>query len=298
MNFPSEYPASVKDYFLKPYNRKLLSSADILSVCGSYNINLENYDIYTMGKRIGSRSPELWTKMRILGREFHQKVFKGFMKIHLISGYGYEKYIKDNNKGREEDIIVILRPSDMIPLISDDGALFKKRAIIDLGSGLNMSLEHAECFCVLPLLKSNEIQTQFGDPCRISKDRANSRKRKAYSLKKTHGSRELIRNDNYKMMYKMLLRYKKQLSNDYLKEFIYDMRINCKKLKIEFVSKIENDSIDSIGNFEIDKDEKVQEEPIQVQEEPIQIQESTEKETSSLQNEEILGNIPMRFINW
>ena len=88
MNFPHDYPTSVNDYFSNPYKRKLLSSTDILSVCGSYNINLENYDIYTMGKKIGSRTPELWTKMRILGREFHQKVFKGFMKIHLISGYG------------------------------------------------------------------------------------------------------------------------------------------------------------------------------------------------------------------
>ena len=295
MNFPSDYPTSVKDYFSNPYKRKLLSSTDILSVCGSYNINLENYDIYTMGKKIGSRTPELWTKMKILGREFHQKVFKGFMKIHLISGYGYEKYIKDNNKGREEDIIVILRPADMIPLISDDGALFKKRAVIDLGSGLHMSLEHAECFCVLPLLKSDEIQKEIGDPFRMSKDKANSRKRKAYSLKKTHGSRELIRKDNYKMMYKMILRYKKQLSNDYITEFISDMRINCKKLKVEFASNIGNDVIDTIGDC---KDLKVQDIPVQIEEKIDEPEISTEKESLSVHNESVLGNIPISLINW
>ena len=157
-----------------------------------------------------------------------------------------------------------------------------------------MSLEHAECFCVLPLLKSDEIQKEIGDPFRMSKDKANSRKRKAYSLKKTHGSRELIRKDNYKMMYKMILRYKKQLSNDYITEFISDMRINCKKLKVEFASNIGNDVIDTIGDC---KDLKVQDIPVQIEEKIDEPEISTEKESLSVHNESVLGNIPISLIN-
>lgn len=191
-----------------------------------------------MGKKKGCKNEKFWTKMRIIGREFQKNALQGFIKVRLISGYGYEKYILEKGKSRQQDIVMVLRPSDLIPIVSEDGAIFKKRSVIDMGNDTYMMLDMAESFCILPLLESSEISSSnsISDRDRCVKDRANSRKRKAYAMKKDiRGSRELIDGDTYKSLYRIVLRYKKQMSPEkFLSEFMGDIAKNCDKISSEF----------------------------------------------------------------
>jgi len=232
------YPESMKTHFTKPYHRKLVSGAGIEEICGSSRIYLENYDVYAMGKKKDDKKSFLWTKMRIIGREFQRSVLQGYLKIELISGYGYNSYIKARDIGFGSKVVVILRLSDLTPLITEDGAVFKKRAVIDLGNDKYAPVDQVESFCILPLITSNELMNENVDDTRKIKDRANCRKRKAYAMKVKRGNRELIRTDGYKCMHKMLLRYRRQLPSDlYMEEFIKDVLENCTKIHDEFSDK-------------------------------------------------------------
>ena len=293
------YPESMKTHFTKPYHRKLVSGSDIEEICGSSRINLEKYDVYAMGKKKNEKKNLLWTKMRIIGREFQRSVLQGYLKIELISGHGYESYIRTRGIEYGTKVIVILRLSDLTPLITEDGAVFKKRAVIDLGNDKYAPIDQVESFCILPLITSNELMNENVDDTRKSKDRANCRKRKAYAMKDKRGNRELIRSDGYKCMHKIVLRYKRQLPSDlYMDEFIKDVLENCTRIQNEFSTKKkkisfgytneeenvkETETIESIGGGIIENIKSVPDDKI-VHQKNVDVNR--------------LGNMSMSRINW
>ena len=116
-------------------------------------------------------------------------------------------------------------------MVSDDGAVFKKRSMIDL-NGTFIPLQSAEGFCSIPLLSSRQMKSDntFKD------SKLNSSKRKAYAScqihqkKWAHINRRIMENDQKKSLHSMLLPYKKNLPDKvYFNEFINDIikNINC-----------------------------------------------------------------------
>ena len=292
------YPESMKTHFTKPYHRKLISGVGIEEICGSTRINLEKYDVYAMGKKKNEKKSFLWTKMRIIGREFQRSVLQGYLKIELISGYGYNSYIRTRGIEFGTKVVVILRLSDLIPLITEDGAVFKKRAVIDLGNDKYAPIDQVESFCILPLITSNELMNENVDDTRKIKDRANCRKRKAYAMKDKRGNRELIRSDAYKCMHKIVLRYKRQLPSDlYMDEFIKDVLENCTRIQNEFSTKKKKISFGYVDqevkiNESVDNTRNVPEVP--------EVSEVTEVPVVHMNNVDVrrLENMSMSRIKW
>jgi len=222
------------------FQRKCLVTPSLLnSVIGSEKINLENYDIYTMGKKKNDRKKHYWTKLRIKFREHSRNGIQGYLSVSFIAGYGFQ-----NNKCDSK--LKILRPTSIGKMVSDDGAVFKKRSMINL-NGTFIPLQGAEGFCVIPLLSSRQMKSDntFKD------SKLNSSKRKAYAScqihqkKWAHINRRLMENDQKKSLHSMLLPYKKNLPDKvYFNEFINDIIKNINILKKEFSCEYINTKLD------------------------------------------------------
>ena len=219
-----------KEMFRAFDSKQILVTPSLLnSVIGSEKINLQNYDIYTMGKKKNDRKKHYWTKLRIKFREHSRNGIQGYLSVSFIAGYGFQ-----NNKCDSK--LKILRPTSIGKMVSDDGAVFKKRSMINL-NGTFVPLQGAEGFCVIPLLSSRQMRSDntFKD------SKLNSSKRKAYAScqihqkKWAHINRRLMENDQKKSLHSMLLPYKKNLpDNVYFNEFINDIIKNINILKKEF----------------------------------------------------------------
>ena len=215
-------------------NKKTLVTPELLNrVIGKEMIDLNNYDIYAMGKKKGNKSKYYWTKLRIVGREFERNILQGYLSVVFLAGYGFQRV------GCKSDA-QLMRPTDIGNLVSDDNSVFKKRAMIDIGNGHFMSLEHSESFCRVPLLSSEDIDRHTNEK-KIKDTKLNCKKRKAYAsgqlVKKkwAHINRRTMERDQKKSLHKMLLPYKKNMSDDvYFSEFMKDVTKNCKQLKEEF----------------------------------------------------------------
>lgn len=222
-NFPTE--------MYKAFNSKqiLVTPSLLNKLVGSDQINLPNYDIYSMGKRKKDRKKYYWTKLRILKREHSRNCIQGYLSVSFLAGYGYEKNNRDSG-------IRIMRPTAIGEMVSDDGAVFKKRSMINI-NGTFLSLQSSEGFCNIPLLSTKQMNSDksFNDSS------LNSKKRKAYATyqisrkKWAHINRETMGIDQKKSLHSMLLPYKKNLSEkEYFPQFINDIVKNCIILKKEF----------------------------------------------------------------
>lgn len=266
-----------KEMFRAFDSKHILVTPSLLnSIIGSEKINLENYDIYTMGKKKNDRKKHYWTKLRIKFREHSRNGIQGYLSVSFIAGYGFQ----NNNC---ESKLKILRPTSIGKMVSDDGAVFKKRSMIDL-NGTFIPLQSAEGFCSIPLLSSRQMKSDstFKD------SKLNSSKRKAYAScqihqkKWAHINRRIMENDQKKSLHLMLLPYKKNLPDKvYFNEFINDIIKNINLLKKEFSCEskdIKPDGIvkDIVSEDVVSKDEIVA--------------------TETLGNS--LDNIPMSTIEW
>lgn len=84
----TEFPPGMFEYFTKPSDRTLVTPAMFMETVGRERFDLDQFDIYAMGKRKGDKTPAFWTKLRIVGREFERNVLQGFLSVNIIAGYG------------------------------------------------------------------------------------------------------------------------------------------------------------------------------------------------------------------
>lgn len=215
---------------------KAFSSKNILvtpsllnTLIKSDKINLPDYDIYAMGKKKRNKKKYYWTKLRIMKREHSRNCIQGYLSVSFLSGYGFEK----NNRDKSNRI---MRPTAIGKMVSDDDAVFKKRAMIDI-NGTFLSLQSAEGFCNIPLLSTKQMKSDKS----LNDSLLNSKKRKAYATyqisrkKWAHINRKAMGKDQKKSLHSMLLPYKKNLSDkEYFPQFISDIVKNCSLLKKEF----------------------------------------------------------------
>jgi len=235
-----------KEMFRAFDSKQILVTPSLLnSIIGSEKINLENYDIYTMGKKKNDRKKHYWTKLRIKFREHSRNGIQGYLSVSFIAGYGFQ----NNNC---ESKLKIIRPTSIGKMVSDDGAVFKKRSMIDL-NGTFIPLQSAEGFCSIPLLSSRQMKSDstFKD------SKLNSNKRKAYAScqihqkKWAHINRRIMENDQKKSLHSMLLPYKKNLPDKvYFNEFINDIVKNINLLKKEFGYEFKDIKPDDISKSE------------------------------------------------
>jgi len=212
----SSFPQSMFDFFMKPAVRKTVNTKWLIDTIGSPTIKVQDYDIYTMGKRLGDRTAVFWTKMRILTRESERNVFQGNLGVKILEGYG-KKTMGDFNG------IKMMRPVKIRQNITQDICDFKKRAAIHLGGDNFAFLKDIECFSEFPYYTSSDIK-QTGDKS------INCRKRRYYARKMekkkswAHISKESILSGHKKKITEMIQPYKKNApSGVYFEEFIGDI---------------------------------------------------------------------------
>ena len=257
---------------------------------GSDKIELNKYDIYAMGKKKGSKEKYYWTKLQIKYREHSRNGIQGYLSVSFIAGYGFQQNKCDNS-------LKIIRPTSIGRLVSDDGAVFKKRAMINV-NGTYLPLQMAEGFCVIPLLSSRQMKmdSTFKD------SKLNSSKRKAYAScqisqqKWAHINRRTMEKDQKISLHSMLLPYKKNLSDKkYFSEFTRDIVKNLNLLKNEFncvdVDLNDINLNDVNGKCPVEKVEQVE------QVEQVNVSEESEV-NEEINIENIISNIPMSDIEW
>ncbi len=279
-NFP-------KEMFRAFDSKQVLVTPSLLNgLIGSDKINLDTYDIYTMGKKKNDRKKYYWTKLRIKYREHSRNGIQGYLSVSFLAGYGFQ-----NNKCDSK--LKIIRPTSIGKMVSDDGAVFKKRSMVDI-NGTFLPLQSAEGFCVIPLLSSRQMKSDntFKD------SRLNSSKRKAYAScqihqkKWAHINRRIMENDQKKSLHLMLLPYKKNLSNkEYFSAFISDIVKNIYLLKKEFGS----EDVSTIQLKELKMGMNIHEHKKEEAEEENNLDISLDD--TKLENTN-LENIPMSTIEW
>ena len=274
----NDFPKEMFDFFNYPSRRKIVTPEFLIETHGRSTFNLNECDIYVMGKRKGCRKPVFWTKLRITSREFERNALQGLLGVQFLGGFGFDKC-------ERTDAIKLMRPSDIGKLVSEDNAVFKKRSVVDI-NGTFVALEYAESFCELPLMTSSDISSNGGHNICV-----NSRKRKVYAMKRlkdkkwAHANRVTIELEQKRSLHKMLLPYKKNIDHSvYFEEFMKDIMKNCKVLQQEFHCK--NGKVGSIC-----KDDKLEEEG----EKGVEI---ARKEESSLEIDECLRDVDVSDLMW
>ena len=279
----SSFPEGVFRAFERSTKKTLVTPELLNRVVGKEIIDLNEYYIYAMGKKKGSKEKHFWTKLKIIGREFERNILQGYLSVIFIAGYGFE------NVGRTQKP-QLMRPTDIGNLVSDDNSVFKKRAMVDIGDGHFLSLEHCESFCSVPLLSSKEIDGHSNQ--KKKKDtKLNCKKRKAYANgqaqknKWAHINRTTMERDQKKSLHKMLLPYKKNMSDDvYFSEFMKDILKNCKELEKEFNRNVSEGMLQNLESLETNSNIKNKN------------NESLSKPTLKLHRK--LSEIPMSNIEW
>ena len=242
-----------------------------------------------MGKKKNDRKKHYWTKLRIKFREHSRNGIQGYLSVSFIAGYGFQ-----NNKCERN--LKILRPTSIGKMVSDDGAVFKKRSMIDL-NGTFIPLQSAEGFCSIPLLSSRQMKSDstFKD------SKLNSNKRKAYAncqihqKKWAHINRRIMENDQKKSLHSMLLPYKKNLPDKvYFNEFINDIIKNINLLKKEFGC--ESKDINGCEFKDINDCEFKNIKPYDISKPEVSEDVTKNVDTETLNTN--LDNIPMSTIEW
>jgi len=260
-------------------SKKILVTPSLLNkIVGGTEIKLNEYDIYAMGKKKGCKTKYYWTKLRINKREHSRNCIQGYLSVTFCAGYGFQNNNCDSTSR-------IMRPTAIGKMISDDGSVFKKRAMINV-NGTYLSLQDAEGFCSVPLLSMKQMKSdkKFIDSA------LNSKKRKAYasyqeSQKKwAHINRRTMERDQKKSLHSMILPYKKNLPDkEYFNQFMKDIIKNCNILKKEF----EHDGTGiELGCLNSEPEPEYEKEPELKEPEP------------DLQVSNLLSNIPISSIKW
>lgn len=245
----SEFPASVYRFFDAKGTRNLVTPTFLQGILGVSEIYIPEHDIYVMGKERGDKSKRFWTKMRIRSKASERNMLQGLLGVEFLAGHGKLKVdseYKENgcrgseknaesNTNAESSRFHIMRPITIRSIVTEDGASFKKRSVIHLKDDVFVILEDAESFCRIPLMDQELLDKH--------EKRSNSKKRDAYARKKVagnkwaHVNRDCMLREQLKRMHKMILPYKRNLSDDaYFSEFTKDILTNCMHLHKDFSS--------------------------------------------------------------
>ncbi len=245
-------PSEVFAYYSKRGSGKDVTTAVLQNMIGTDTIPLPKHDIYVMGKRLGSRVPVYFTKLRIETKASERNTVQGLLGVRFLAGHGYDKWVQQGGSTN----VTIMRPADIKKLVTEDTGSFKKRAVIDL-SGHLVSLSLADGFCRIPLM-DHRLLADF-------EKATNSKKREAYALKKkvgnewAHINRNSMLAENKKAMHRMILPYKKNLRDqEYFEEFMKDMVNGCLQLRREFCPNADDNTakILKFFNYDSGKDDK------------------------------------------
>ena len=235
-------PEEVLSYFNLKGAREEVTPVRLQALTGKSTVALQDFDIYVMGKESGNPTPSYFTKLRIVEKAQARNNIQGFLGVRFLDGFGYFNVNMDSS-------IKIMRPIGIQKLITKDSASFKKRALIYITKDVLLPLHTTECFCRLPLMDDNKLKT-------VDKD-CNARKREAYARTKaekkkwTHVNREGMLKEHQRMMYNMLLPYRKNLPEDeFFVEFLTDILKGCRKLMNEFETDNEMENMDGVDKVD------------------------------------------------
>lgn len=242
-----DVPPSITD-FAATRGRKPTTPQEIIDVVGVLNLN--EYDVYVMGKRMGDTNAYYWTSMRIMGKESPGKTLTGYLLTKFISGEGFKR------AGSPEESM-ILRPANIAKLVTDDTVAFKNRAFIVLNERV-FRLSDVEPYCVLPPIPPSLLEG-FESP-------ASSQKRVKYAREKylkngwAHVNMASMREEQRRAMHKMLLPYMKNLSQrSFFDAFMKDMIETCTSLRDEFC--VEGDTLEMPETPEVEEPEPTPKRP-------------------------------------
>ena len=236
----SDFPGEVLSFFRKKGSGKVVTPAFLQEISGSSEIALEKHDVYVMGKRKSTGSgtkeankPAFFTKMRIDSKSSLRNTVQGLLGVRFLGGFGY----MNNNSSAD---LKVMRPTNIDKLVTEDSSQFRKRAVIHL-NGHVLALSRAEGFCRIPLM-DDRVLAKF-------EKRSNAKKREAYARKKkagnewAHINRNAMQEENKKTILGMLVPYKKNLGDEFFREFMKDLIAIGLQLGDEFCT---NASIDDL----------------------------------------------------
>ena len=226
------FPLSVFSFYKTRFNITITPSF-IEDLTGSRFIDIQNHDIYIMGKRKGEKANCFWTKLRLLSSESSRNSLQGLLEVKFLEGYGFV------NVGSSSDAKV-MRPTNVQQLVTKDSVAFKKRAIVHIKGDVFLPLEGVDSHLRIPLMDEETL-------CGFEKS-SNSRKREAYARKKAsknewaHVNRVSMKKEHKKLIIRMVTPYKKNLGSDeYWVEFLNDLFTECLELKQEFTQDVTED---------------------------------------------------------
>lgn len=232
----SDVPKEVVSFFKKKGLGKVVTPAFLQEISGSPEIAVEKHNMYVMGKKIRTGSvnrPAYLTKMRIDGKSSQRNSVQGLLGVRFLGGFGY----MNNNCSAD---LRVMRPTNIDKLVTEDSSQFRKRAVIHL-NGHVLALSRAEGFCRIPLM-DDRVLAKF-------EKRSNAKKREAYARKKlagnewAHINRNAMQEENKKTILGMLVPYKKNLGDEFFREFMKDLIAIGLQLGKEFGT---NASIDDL----------------------------------------------------
>ena len=226
------FPLSVFSFYKTRFTTTITPTF-IEGLTGSRFIDIQDHDIYIMGKRKGEKANCFWTKIRLLSSESSRNSLQGLLEVKLLEGYGFM------NVGSNSDAKV-MRPTNIQKLVTRDSVAFKKRAIVHIKGDVFLPLEGVDSHLRIPLMDEETL-------CSFEKS-SNSRKREAYARKKasnnewSHVNRVSMKKEHKKLIIRMVTPYKKNLGSGYWIEFLNDLFTECLELKQEFIQDVtEND---------------------------------------------------------
>ena len=223
------FPSGVFSFYNNRFNTTITPSF-IEGLTGSRFIDIQNHDIYIMGKRKGEKANCFWTKLRLLSSESSRNSLQGLLEVKFFQGYGFMK-VNSNSDPK------VMRPTNVQQLVTKDSVAFKKRAIVHIKDDIFLPLEGVDSHLRIPLMDEATL-------CSFEKS-SNSRKREAYARKKAsknewaHVNRASMKKEHKKLIIRMVTPYKKNLKSDeYWIEFLNDLFTECLELKQEFIQEV------------------------------------------------------------
>ena len=227
-----DFPKGVFSFYGKRFD-KTITPLFLENLVGKSYIDIQNYDIYIMGKRKGEKENCFWTKLRLLSSESSRNSIQGLLEVQFLAGYGHMNTGSNLNPK-------IMRPTNIQQIVTKDSVAFKKRAIVHVKEDVFLPLEGIDSHIRIPLM-DEETLSKF-------EKASNSRKREAYARKKAsknewaHVNRITMKKEHKKLIIRMVTPYKKNLkSNEYWVEFLNDLFSECMELKQEFTQDVTDD---------------------------------------------------------